>query len=99
MIPNPAEPPVMMRNTVYCLVDGDADHHAIEESVVAMVERVNDYVPGYRLRQRLQFETFGSENRFTSRRPGSSSAPASPRCSKSQAPHIICPRMRATSTS
>ena len=62
MILNPAEPPVIMRNTVYCLVDGDVDHRAIEESVVAMVERVNDYVPGYRLRQRVQFETFGSEN-------------------------------------
>jgi acetaldehyde dehydrogenase len=55
MILSPAEPPVMTRNTVYCLVDGDADHRAIEESVVAMVERVNDYAPGYRLRQRLQF--------------------------------------------
>ncbi|RDH74909.1 acetaldehyde dehydrogenase (acetylating) [Mycolicibacterium moriokaense] len=61
MIINPADPPVMMRNTVYCLVDGDADHHAIEESVTDMVERVSRYVPGYRLRQRLQFETFGSQ--------------------------------------
>ena len=62
MILNPADPPVMMRNTVYCLVDGDADHHAIENSVVDMVEQVNGYVPGYRLRQRLQFETFTAEN-------------------------------------
>ncbi len=62
MILNPADPPVMMRNTVYCLVDGDADHHAIEESVDAMVERVKNYVPGYRLRQRVQFDTFGAEN-------------------------------------
>lgn len=62
MILNPADPPVIMRNTVYCLVDGDADHHAIEESVVGMVERVKSYVPGYRLRQRLQFETFSTQN-------------------------------------
>ena len=62
MILNPADPPVMMRNTVYCLVDGDADHHAIEESVADMVERVSAYVPGYRLRQRLQFERFSTQN-------------------------------------
>lgn len=62
MILNPADPPVMMRNTVYCLVDGDTDHAAIEESVVAMVERVTGYVPGYRLRQGLQFETFTAQN-------------------------------------
>jgi acetaldehyde dehydrogenase len=61
MIINPADPPVLMRNTVYCLVDGDADHHAIENDVLAMVEKVNSYVPGYRLKQRVQFETFSSE--------------------------------------
>jgi len=61
MIINPADPPVLMRNTVYCLVDGDADHHAIENDVLAMVEKVNAYVPGYRLKQRVQFETFSSE--------------------------------------
>jgi acetaldehyde dehydrogenase len=62
MILNPADPPILMRNTVYCLVDGDADHHAIEASIVEMVDRVNGYVPGYRLRQRVQFETFGANN-------------------------------------
>jgi acetaldehyde dehydrogenase len=62
MIINPADPPVMMRNTVYCLVDGDADHHAIENDVLAVVEKVNAYVPGYRLKQRVQFETFSAEN-------------------------------------
>jgi acetaldehyde dehydrogenase len=61
MIINPADPPVLMRNTVYCLVDGDADHHAIENDVLATVEKVNAYVPGYRLKQRVQFETFSSE--------------------------------------
>ena len=62
MIINPADPPVMMRNTIYCLVDGDADHHAIEDDVLAMVDRVNTYVPGYRLKQRVQFETFSANN-------------------------------------
>ncbi|MGX9790866.1 acetaldehyde dehydrogenase (acetylating) [Mycobacterium sp. MMS18-G62] len=61
MIINPADPPVLMRNTVYCLVDGDANHHAIENDVLAMVEKVNIYVPGYRLKQRVQFETFSAE--------------------------------------
>ncbi|HKV21536.1 MAG TPA: acetaldehyde dehydrogenase (acetylating) [Mycobacterium sp.] len=62
MILNPADPPIMMRNTVYCLVDGDADHHAIEQSIAEMVGRVNAYVPGYRLKQRVQFETFSADN-------------------------------------
>lgn len=59
---NPAEPPLLMRNTVYCLVDGDCDHEAIEASIVAMVERVQAYVPGYRLKQRVQFERFSQED-------------------------------------
>lgn len=62
MVLNPADPPVLMRNTVYCLVEGDVDHAAIEQSVHAMVERVADYVPGYRLKQRLQFERFTAQN-------------------------------------
>jgi acetaldehyde dehydrogenase len=62
IILNPADPPVLMRNTVYCLVDGDTDHHAIEESIVAMVDRVSTYVPGYRLKQQIQFETFSAAN-------------------------------------
>ena len=61
MIINSADPPVMMRNTVYCLVDGDADHHAIEADVLAMVNKVNAYVPGYRLKQRVQFEPFSAQ--------------------------------------
>jgi acetaldehyde dehydrogenase len=58
MILNPADPPVLMRNTVYCLVAGDPDHLAIERSVVEMVGRVAEYVPGYHLKQAVQFETF-----------------------------------------
>ena len=58
MILNPADPPVLMRNTVYCLVDGDPDHHAIEAAILDMVDQVAAYVPGYRLKQDVQFEIF-----------------------------------------
>ena len=61
IILNPAEPPVMMRGTVFTLSSG-ADEAAIEASVGAMVKKVQDYVPGYRLKQALQFERFGSNN-------------------------------------
>ncbi len=51
---NPAEPPLIMRDTVFCLI-GDADQSAIRASVTDMVARVADYVPGYRLKQPVQF--------------------------------------------
>jgi acetaldehyde dehydrogenase len=51
---NPAEPPLIMRDTVFCLI-GTADHEAIRASVVEMVARVQEYVPGYRLKQEVQF--------------------------------------------
>ena len=59
---NPADPPVLMRNTVYCLVERDCDHAAIEASITEMIARVQRYVPGYRLKQPLQFEIFGPDN-------------------------------------
>ncbi|WGS54857.1 acetaldehyde dehydrogenase (acetylating) [Paraburkholderia sp. D15] len=52
---NPAEPPLIMRDTVFVLCEA-ADMHAIEESIVKMVDRVQAYVPGYRLKQKVQFE-------------------------------------------
>jgi acetaldehyde dehydrogenase len=52
---NPAEPPLMMRDTVFTLSE-IADQAAIEASVQAMVARVNAYVPGYRLKQPVQFD-------------------------------------------
>ena len=56
---NPAEPPLIMRDTVYCLCE-EADQGAIRESVEAMVAEVQSYVPGYRLKQAVQFEHIGS---------------------------------------
>jgi acetaldehyde dehydrogenase len=51
---NPAEPPLIMRDTVCCLI-GDADHEAIRASVAEMADRVREFVPGYRLKQQVQF--------------------------------------------
>lgn len=51
---NPAEPALLMRDTVLCIVD-DCDRSEIVASVEAMVARVAEYVPGYRLKQSLQF--------------------------------------------
>lgn len=61
IILNPAEPPMIMRDTVFTLSSG-ADEEAIEASILAMVEKVKAYVPGYRLKQNVQFERFGSNN-------------------------------------
>ena len=52
---NPAEPPLRMRDTVYCLCDA-AETAAITASIEAMVAEVQAYVPGYRLKQKVQFE-------------------------------------------
>jgi len=50
IILNPAEPPIVMRNTIYCEVERPCDEQEIRASVEEMVEQVQDYVPGYRLR-------------------------------------------------
>ncbi len=52
---NPAEPPLVMRDTVFVLSEA-ADRQAIEQSIARMVARVQAYVPGYRLKQRVQFD-------------------------------------------
>jgi len=56
---NPAEPPLIMRDTVFCLCD-EAEPEAIRQSILAMVAEVQTYVPGYRLKQDVQFESIGS---------------------------------------
>ncbi|MGC1153220.1 MAG: acetaldehyde dehydrogenase (acetylating), partial [Mycobacterium sp.] len=48
--------------TVYCLVEGDCDHGAIDASIAAMVNEVQRYVPGYQLKQPVQFESFEADN-------------------------------------
>jgi len=58
---NPAEPPMIMRDTVYTLSIG-AEQDEISRSVEDMVREVQQYVPGYRLKQRVQFERFGSND-------------------------------------
>jgi acetaldehyde dehydrogenase len=55
---NPADPPVMMRNTVYTLSD-NADQNAIRQSIADQVADIQQYVPGYRLKQEVQFERIG----------------------------------------
>src|SRR5262245_27652854 len=57
IILNPVEPPMIMRDTVFCAIHPDADHDAISESVHAMVADVQQYVPGYTLKAEPQFET------------------------------------------
>ena len=59
IILNPAEPPMVMRDTVYCLCEGGHEA-AIREAVEARVTEVQQYVPGYRLKQSVQFERLGS---------------------------------------
>ncbi|CAM3690266.1 acetaldehyde dehydrogenase (acetylating) [Castellaniella denitrificans] len=49
IILNPAEPPLIMRDTVHCLTESDPDEAAITESVQRMLAEVQRYVPGYRL--------------------------------------------------
>ena len=56
---NPADPPLIMRDTVFCLVEGDPDaldRAAVSASVADMVADVQDYVGGYRLKQQVQFD-------------------------------------------
>jgi acetaldehyde dehydrogenase len=55
IILNPAEPPLIMRDTVFTLTD-EADEDAIRAAVEQMVREVQGYVPGYRLKQHVQFE-------------------------------------------
>ena len=49
IVVNPAEPPLMMRDTIHCLTESEPDQAAITASVHAMVTKVQQYVPGYQL--------------------------------------------------
>ena len=61
IVMNPAEPPLLMRDTVYAFSVGGVESE-IEKSVKDMVEDIKAYVPGYRLKQAVQFERFGPNN-------------------------------------
>ena len=61
IILNPAEPPLLMRDTVFAFAMGGREDE-IENSILQMVESIRAYVPGYRLKQKVQFERFGSNN-------------------------------------
>ncbi|MGB9737737.1 MAG: acetaldehyde dehydrogenase (acetylating) [Chloroflexus aggregans] len=56
IILNPANPPILMRNTIYVLPEGEFDETAVQESVAQMVADVQQYVPGYRLKNRPVIE-------------------------------------------
>lgn len=56
IILNPVDPPMIMRDTVFCAIPADVDAAAISTSIHRMVERVAEYVPGYALRAEPQFD-------------------------------------------
>jgi acetaldehyde dehydrogenase len=56
IILNPVDPPMIMRDTVFCAISPEADTDAITESVLAMTAEVARYVPGYTLRAEPQFD-------------------------------------------
>ncbi len=63
IILNPADPPLIMRDTVYAFSVG-GNETDIEKSIEEMVAEVQNYVPGYRMKQRVQFERFGDNNKL-----------------------------------
>lgn len=71
---NPAEPPLIMRDTVYCLT-GDTDTDAVRDSVERMVADVAAYVPGYRLKQQVQFGTVADDEPIHTLLPAGSPRP------------------------
>ena len=56
IILNPADPPLIMRDTIFCSLDGGADRDAIARSILDMEREVQSYVPGYRLLREPQFD-------------------------------------------
>ncbi|WP_030604663.1 acetaldehyde dehydrogenase (acetylating) [Streptomyces fulvoviolaceus] len=70
---NPAEPPLIMRDTVHCLV-GDCDDATVAASVEEMVARVQTYVPGYRLKQKVQFERVAADDPLRTLAPAAGEA-------------------------
>ncbi len=57
MVLNPADPPIIMRNTVFCALADGYDEATVAKSILDMVEQVRDYVPGYRLKSDPVFDS------------------------------------------
>ncbi len=66
IILNPADPPMIMRDTIFCAIPEDADRDAIAQSIKDVVAEVQTYVPGYRLLNEPQFD----DPSMQLRRPG-----------------------------
>lgn len=62
IILNPAEPPLVMRDTVFCQIDPAADRDEIAASILEVVADVSTYVPGYRLRAEPQFDVMDNRH-------------------------------------
>lgn len=60
---NPAEPPLIMRDTIFCAVAPDADQEAITTSITSRITEIRAYVPGYRLLDEPQFDLIGDRLR------------------------------------
>lgn len=56
IILNPADPPMIMRDTIFCAIPEDVDHAAITDSIHRVVKDIQQYVPGYRLLNEPQFD-------------------------------------------
>jgi acetaldehyde dehydrogenase len=56
IILNPVDPPMIMRDTVFCAIAAEADTGAVSESIMSRVAEVAQYVPGYTLRAEPQFD-------------------------------------------
>lgn len=70
---NPAEPPLIMRDTVYCLTS-DCDTEVVHASIAEMTENVQAYVPGYRLKQEVQFDEVAADDPMRTLLPESQAA-------------------------
>jgi acetaldehyde dehydrogenase len=56
IILNPADPPIIMRDTIFCAIGADTDQTRVAESIADMVAEVQSYVPGYRTTSEPQFD-------------------------------------------
>ncbi|MNS97390.1 Acetaldehyde dehydrogenase [compost metagenome] len=64
IVMNPAEPPLIMRDTVFVLSEA-VDQAKVEASVEEMAQAVQAYVPGYRLKQKVQFDVIPADKPLT----------------------------------